>query len=79
MTYEELLAWAPDGRRTEWTDGEGTVCMTVSDRHQALVLLFASTLDGYVRLFDLGRVSLAPYPMSSSLPPHTAIVGARNG
>jgi Uma2 family endonuclease len=63
MTYEEFLTWAPDGVRTEWTDGEGIVYMTASDRHQALVLLLASTLDGFVRLFDLGRVSLVPYPM----------------
>ncbi len=25
MTYEEFLAWAPDGLRTEWTDGEELV------------------------------------------------------
>jgi len=63
MTYEQFLAWAPDGMRTEWTDGEGIVYMTTSDRHQAIVLLMASVLDGFVRLFGLGRVSFAHYPM----------------
>ncbi|HEY7031148.1 MAG TPA: hypothetical protein VH482_07480 [Thermomicrobiales bacterium] len=33
MTYEEFLAWAPDGMRTEWTDGEGIVYTKASDRH----------------------------------------------
>ncbi|MEA2583172.1 MAG: hypothetical protein QOF33_1257 [Thermomicrobiales bacterium] len=63
MTYEEFLDWAPDGLRSEWTDGEGIIYMTAGDRRQALILLLASTLDGFVRLFGLGRVSLAPYPM----------------
>ncbi len=63
MTYEEFLAWAPEGMRTEWTDGEGIIYMTVSDRHQAIVLLMASVLDGFTRLFGLGRVSMAPYAM----------------
>jgi Uma2 family endonuclease len=63
MAYEEFLDWAPDGLRSEWTDGEGIIYMTAGDRHQALILLLASTLDGFVRLFGLGRVSLASYPM----------------
>src|SRR5687768_8003485 len=25
MTYEDFLAWAPEGLRTEWRDGEGIV------------------------------------------------------
>jgi Uma2 family endonuclease len=62
MTYEEFLAWAPDGLRTEWTDGEGIAYVSNSDRHQALVLLLASTLDVFVKLFSLGRVITAPYP-----------------
>jgi len=63
MTYEEFLAWAPEGMRTEWSDGEGIVYVTASDRHQALVLLAGSLLDLFVRVFGLGRVSMAPYPM----------------
>jgi Uma2 family endonuclease len=63
MTYEEFLAWAPEGMRTEWTDGEGIVYMTNSDRHQALVILVVSLLDTFGRLFGLGRVSIAPYGM----------------
>ena len=63
MTYEEFLAWAPEGMRTEWTDGEGIVYVSNSDRHQALIVLVVSLLESFVRLFDAGRVSIAPYPM----------------
>ena len=63
MTYDEFLSWAPEGMRTEWVDGDGIIYMTVSDRHQAIVLLMASVLDGFARLFGLGRVSMAPYPI----------------
>src|SRR5688500_17611249 len=63
MTYEAFLAWAPEGMRTEWTNGEGIVYVTASDRHQALILLVASLLDTFARVFGLGRVGMAPYPM----------------
>lgn len=63
MTYEEFLAWAPDGMRTEWADGEGIVYVTTSDRHQDLILLVAAVLNAFVRLFGLGRVGTAPYAM----------------
>jgi Uma2 family endonuclease len=63
MGYEEFLAWAPEGSRTEWRDGEGIVYVTAGDRHQALIVFAASLLGEFVRLFGLGRVSIAPYPM----------------
>ena len=63
MTYEEFLAWAPEGLRTEWTEGEGIAYVTAGDRHQALVLFGGSLLEAFVRLFELGRVRTAPYPM----------------
>jgi hypothetical protein len=33
MSYEAFLAWAPEGMRTEWRDGEGIVYVSASDRH----------------------------------------------
>lgn len=63
MTYEDFLTWAPEGMRTEWRDGEGIIYMTVGDRHQALVLFASSLLDVFTRVFRLGRVRTAPYPM----------------
>jgi Uma2 family endonuclease len=63
MTYEEFLAWAPEGMRTEWTDGEGIVYVSASDRHQAVIELVLALLSSFVRLFGLGRVSFAPYAM----------------
>jgi Uma2 family endonuclease len=63
MTYEEFLAWAPEGMHTEWTDGEGIVYVSASDRHQAVIGLVYAVLDRLAQLFGLGRVSLAPYTM----------------
>jgi Uma2 family endonuclease len=62
MTYEEFLVWAPEGVRTEWTDGEGIAYVSNGDRHQWMITLFASLLTGFVDLFGLGRVVTAPYP-----------------
>jgi Uma2 family endonuclease len=63
MTYEDFLAWAPEGLRTEWRDGEGIVYVSASDRHQAVIELVLSLLSGFVRVFGLGRVGFAPYAM----------------
>jgi Uma2 family endonuclease len=63
MSYEAFLAWAPEGMRTEWRDGAGIVYMSNTDRHQAVILLLASLLDTFVKLFGLGRVGTAPYGM----------------
>lgn len=63
MTYEEFLAWAPEGVRTEWTDGEGIAYVSNSDRHQWMIALFANLLTGFADLFGLGRVVTAPYPV----------------
>jgi Uma2 family endonuclease len=62
MTYEEFVAWAPEGLRTEWTDGEGIVYVSTSDRHQWMIALFYNLVSGFADLFDLGRVVTAPYP-----------------
>jgi Uma2 family endonuclease len=62
MTYEEFLAWAPDGLRTEWTDGEGIIHVSTGDRHQWTIAVFAMLLSEFVRPFGLGRVVTAPYP-----------------
>jgi Uma2 family endonuclease len=63
MTYEEFLVWAPEGLRTEWTDGEGIVYVSNSDRHQWMIALFANLLTGFAELNRLGRVVTAPYPV----------------
>ncbi|HEY7031737.1 MAG TPA: Uma2 family endonuclease [Thermomicrobiales bacterium] len=62
MTYEEFLAWVPDGKQAEWVDGEVTI-LTVNERHDAFSLLLIGLLSTYVRVFDLGRVLHAPFQM----------------
>ena len=63
MSYEAFLAWAPEGMRTEWTDGEGIVYSSASDRHQSVIGLVLALLSRFVRLTGAGRVSFAPYAM----------------
>jgi Uma2 family endonuclease len=63
MSYEDFLAWAPEGMRTEWRDGAGIVYMSNTDRHQAVIELVLSLLSSFVRVFGLGRVGFAPYGM----------------
>lgn len=63
MTYEDFLAWAPEGMRAEWADGEGIVYMPAGDRHQAVIELVLFLLSTFARLMGLGRVGFAPYAM----------------
>lgn len=63
MSYEEFLDWAPPGMHTEWTDGEGIVYLSASDRHQSVIELVVALLSTFVRMTKAGRVSIAPYAM----------------
>jgi Uma2 family endonuclease len=63
MTYEEFLAWIPDGLQGEWVDGKGMIFVTSSERHVRFLLLFTNLLSAYIDLFQLGRVIPAPFQM----------------
>lgn len=63
MSYDEFLAWADEDVHAEWVDGEVTVFVPASERHQDVVLFIATLLRLYVRFFRLGRVLIAPFEM----------------
>ncbi len=63
MTYDEFLAWAGEDIHAEWVDGEVTVFVPPSIRHQDLVLFLGSLLSWYARALGLGRVMVAPFEM----------------
>ncbi|MDP9356347.1 MAG: Uma2 family endonuclease, partial [Chloroflexota bacterium] len=63
MTYDEFLAWADEDIHAEWVDGEVTVFVPPSIRHQDLVLFLGSLLSWYARALGLGRVMVAPFEM----------------
>lgn len=63
MTYDEFLAWADEDVHAEWVDGEVTVFVPPSIRHQRLVSLLHYLLGLYADLRDLGEVLIAPVEM----------------
>lgn len=65
MTYEEFLAWVPDGKQAEWVDGEVRI-LTTNARHVRLSRLLVNVLSSFVALFDLGEVFPAPFLMRAT-------------
>lgn len=61
MTYEEFLAWAGEDVHAEWVDGEVIVFMPPLNLHQNMVEFLHSLLGTFVRLFNLGKLRLAPF------------------
>jgi Uma2 family endonuclease len=60
MSYEEYLALPYEGI-VEWVEGEIIRHMPATESHQAIVGLLFALLRGYVNIFALGRVILAPF------------------
>jgi Uma2 family endonuclease len=67
MTYEEWLAW-PAGEHTlsEWVDGEVTIFMPPSERHQYIAGFLFVLTSWYARALNLGEVIIAPFEMRLS-------------
>lgn len=61
MTYEEFLQWADEDVHAEWVDGAVTVQMPPKDPHQTLVAFLHHVIGFFVRIFDLGRLQIAPF------------------
>lgn len=61
MSYEEFLEWADEDTRAEWVEGEAIVYMPPRDEHQSIVEFVYELLAQFVRLFQLGRVRIAPF------------------
>jgi len=56
MTFEEFLAWAPDGVQAEWVAGKGIIHVSNSTRHGRLLDFLIHLLRAYLRLTGLGEV-----------------------
>ncbi|MCS7055264.1 MAG: hypothetical protein NZM18_03685, partial [Thermoflexales bacterium] len=54
MTYEQFLAWAPEGGLTEWIDGEGVQYMPATRLHQDLTGLIYTLLRLFLAATRLG-------------------------
>lgn len=63
MSYDDFLACVDEDIHAEWVDGQGVVFMPPSTIHQEIVGFLHILLGLYVRLFDLGRLLVAPFEM----------------
>jgi Uma2 family endonuclease len=63
MTYEQFLTSLDDSIHAEWVHGEAIVFMPPSIRHQDIVTFLLGLIDGFVKLFNLGRDWTAPCEM----------------
>lgn len=61
MSYEEFLAWSDEDTHAEWVNGEVIIHMPPKDIHQATLGFLHLLIQLFVHLFDLGRVSIAPF------------------
>lgn len=66
MTAEEFLAWDEEDVHAEWVNGEVTIFMPASTRHQLVVSFLNRLLGLYVQLLNLGEVLTAPYAMRAT-------------
>ncbi|MEW5985488.1 MAG: Uma2 family endonuclease [Chloroflexota bacterium] len=61
MSYEQFLRWAGEEIRAEWVNGEVIIQMPAKDYHQITLGFLYELLGSFVRLFDRGRVMIAPF------------------
>jgi Uma2 family endonuclease len=63
LSYEEFLAWLPDGIHAEWVDGKVIPMSPTSRRHQLISLFLSTILNVYTSTHALGQVMTAPFQM----------------
>jgi Uma2 family endonuclease len=63
MSYEEFLQWVGEDTHAEWVDGEVIIHMPPKEIHQITLGYLYELLSLFVRLFNLGKVIVAPFEM----------------
>jgi Uma2 family endonuclease len=63
MSYEEYLAYVDDSTHSEWVDGEVTIFMPPTLRHQMISSMLMFVLTGFLRFHRLGIVLHKPFEM----------------
>lgn len=68
MSYNEFLVRSTEDTRAEWdaATGEVITLMPPNDIHQSTLGFLFSLIDLYVRLFNLGKVGVAPFEVKLS-------------
>ncbi|MBI1878414.1 MAG: Uma2 family endonuclease [Chloroflexi bacterium] len=85
MSYEAFLQWADEDTCAEWdaSTGEVIILMPPKNIHQVTLGFLYQLLDSFVRLFNLGKVGIAPFevkltPTGSSREPDIFFVSNQN-
>lgn len=82
MSYEEFLEWAGEDTYAEWVNGEVIIPMPPRNIHQTTLGFLHELLSLFVRLFNLGKVGIAPFevklPGGSSREPDIFFVATEN-
>ncbi len=63
MSFAEFLAWEHEGGLVEWVEGRVIVHDMPKEYHQRMAGFLDQLLGLFVRVFHLGIVYIAPYPM----------------
>ena len=63
MSYADFLNHLEDSTHAEWVNGEAIIFMPPSIRHQDIVVFLLTLIDGFVKVFDLGKTLTAPCEM----------------
>lgn len=63
MSYEEFREWVDEDTHAEWVDGEAIVFMPAKDAHQNTLEFLYELPALFARLFNLGKVRVAPFEM----------------
>ena len=85
MSYEAFLEWADEDTYAEWdaSTGEVIILMPPKNIHQVTLGFLYQLLDLFVRLFNLGKVGIAPFevklkPAGSSREPDIFFITNEN-
>jgi Uma2 family endonuclease len=63
MSFAEFLAWEHEGGLVEWVEGKVIIHDMPKEYHQRMAGFLDQLLGLFVRVFHLGIVYIAPYPM----------------
>src|SRR5688572_768351 len=63
MSYDDYLDYVDDKTHSEWVDGEVTIFMPPTLRHDQIVLFLAALMKFIVDLRGSGRICIEPFEM----------------
>ncbi|MFC1464697.1 MAG: Uma2 family endonuclease [Candidatus Brachytrichaceae bacterium NZ_4S206] len=63
MSFDEFLAWNPEGGLTEWVNGEAVQYMPATSTHQRVIQFLVQLIGYFVQIHQLGKLFTGPYAM----------------